>query len=80
MKDINPHVCIDGVPNYVIIIRSARLTKDEKNFVLALYSERPLAPVKEINQGLGFISAVSSRRTFFLKRGQENNPRVTEYN
>lgn len=76
MRDLNPHSRVDSVPNYVIVIRSSRLTKEGRNYILALHSERPLEREGPTNNGAGFISAVSNQKTFYMKKSTANKPRI----
>jgi hypothetical protein len=38
MQDIDPHHKIDGIPNYIIIMKLANKTKYNKNYLMAMYS------------------------------------------
>lgn len=42
MKDFNPHINLDEVPNYLIIIKLKNKANNDKNYLMALYSEPPL--------------------------------------
>lgn len=81
MSAVNPHQILDDVvPNYIIIIKMKSKNEKGQNYLMALYSERPLSNNTGTNNGLGFISSVTNRATFFLRNGTASNPRVTEYN
>lgn len=45
-----------------------------------MYSEKPLVKGASINNGLGFVSAVTNKKTFYLRNTPSLNPRLTEYN
>lgn len=77
MKDINPHLCIDEIPNYIIIMKLDNKNKRGENYLVSMYSERPLSKTGGTNNGKGFIASVTNRKPFYLKSGTTSNPRVT---
>lgn len=79
MDSLNPHCYIDGKANYVVIMTLKNVNEEGKPYVLAMYSERPLKPKDEINNGNGFIASVTNRKAFYLTKSTQMSPRVTEY-
>jgi hypothetical protein len=61
MKQINPHIFIDGVPNYIIIMTLEKRNELGKPFMLAMYSENPLLSDGPLNTGNGFVASVTNR-------------------
>lgn len=51
--------------------------KTGKNYIIACYSENPLIQKGPRNDGVGFISSVTNGKTFYLKKGIKDNPRLT---
>lgn len=81
MSDVNPHASVDNISNYIILVRCAKVNKEGRNYVIALYSESPLQKDKEkveVNE-VGFISAVTNQCTFFLKKRANKVYRLTQY-
>lgn len=79
MKAFNPHIFIDDVPNYIVIMTLENRDEEGRPYMLAMYSERALKTKDKINDGKGFISSVTNRKVFFLDKNLKNEPRVTEY-
>jgi hypothetical protein len=44
MKLINIHTAIDNIPNYIIVMTLEKYNEKGKQYMLAMYSERPLKP------------------------------------
>ncbi len=42
MNKLNPHVFIDGIEQYVVIIKLKNCKENGKPYILAMYSERAL--------------------------------------
>lgn len=42
MHNINPHIKVDDIPNYIIIMKMKNKTKDNKNYIMAYYSDMRL--------------------------------------
>lgn len=80
MKDINPHLKVDSIPNYIVIMKMKNRTKDNKHYIMALYSEEALEEKGKINRGKGFAASVTNRKAFYLTQSLTHNPRLTEYN
>lgn len=82
MRDINPHLIIDGVPNIIFVVKCPTLNKFGSNYIFSMYTANPLIKNAPTNNGLGFISAVTENQTFYLKKSSSSNsnPRITEYN
>jgi hypothetical protein len=79
MKLLNPHIHIDNIPNYVVILTVQNTDNDNKPYMLAMYSERALKEKDTLNTGKGFVSSVSNRKTYSLL-AKDKNARLTEYN
>lgn len=77
MKDMNPHLSVDKNPHYIIIMKLEQKNKFGQNYILALYSERPLEYKMALNDGPGFVCAVTNRKSFYLRRNPTMNPRLT---
>jgi hypothetical protein len=79
MKLINPHIIIDGVPNYIVIMTLNKRGERGKPFMLAMYSEWPLKADGPRNTGKGFVASVTNRRPFYMVKN-DKTARLTEYN
>jgi hypothetical protein len=79
MKTLNPHVHIDDIPNYLIILTVQNKSKKNKPYMMAMYSERALKQNDSINQGKGFVCSVTNKKTFYLVNNDQS-ARLTEYN
>lgn len=55
-------------------------TENGKNYLMAMYSERPLIKDASINNGFGFISSVTNQKAFYLRKFSKVEPRITMYN
>ena len=42
LKDVNPHITVDGVPFYILIVKMHNRNDKGKNYVIAMYSEKEL--------------------------------------
>lgn len=80
MKSMNPHLCVDKHPHYVVIVKLKQRDQHGKNFIIAFYSERALEDTMGKNNGAGFVCAVTNRRSFYLRKNSTLNPTLTEYN
>ena len=79
-KNENPHSKVDGYPNYIAILKLKNKTKNGKNYLMAMYSERPLIKDTVINDGFGFICSVTNQKAFYLREiSKINPPRMTMY-
>ena len=38
MKDLNPHLKVDGHPNYIVILKLQNNAKTGKNYLMAMFS------------------------------------------
>ena len=77
MKEINPHLTVDDAPNLIFLVKCPAKNKFGNNYIFALYSANPLRRNAPTNNGLGFISAVTNNKTFYLRSSSSHNPRVT---
>jgi hypothetical protein len=64
MNLINPHIKIDNIPNYIVIVTLDNKDENKKPYMMAMYSEKPLKPSDPSNNGNGFVASVNNRRVF----------------
>ena len=51
--------------------------KNNQNYLMAMYSEMCLTDNKtNINKGPGFVSSITNRTTFTIKKDSQYNPRL----
>lgn len=79
MKDVNPHISVDGVPCYILILKMQNKNEKGKNYLIAMHSEKELMKGGELNNGKGFISSVTNQKTFYPRNTATHSPRVTTY-
>ena len=76
MNGINPHDAIDSCSCYVILMKMQNKGKNDKNYLLAMYSEMSLTGNKiTINKGPGFVSSITNRTRFTIKKDSQYNAR-----
>lgn len=78
MHGLDPHNFVDNNSHYILIIKMVdKDPKTGKNYIIACYSENPLIQKGPRNDGVGFISSVTNGKTFYVKKGIKDNPRLT---
>ena len=80
-KNDDPHSKVDGHPNYIAILKLKNKTNNGKNYLMAMYSERPLNKdiIININDGFGFICSITNQKAFYLRNSINIKPRITMY-
>lgn len=80
MHGLDPHNLVDNNSHYILLIRMVEKDpKTGKNYVIGCYSENPLIQKGAHNDGIGFVSSVTNEKTFYLRKDNKHNPRLTEY-
>jgi hypothetical protein len=79
MHVLHPHRTIDGNDNFVVIVTFQSCNAEGKNYMMAMYSERPLVKgTSEFNVGRGFVASLTNRRVFKLVKNNKDAA-LTEY-
>ncbi len=77
MKYMDPHKTVDERSHYIILVKLKTLSEQYKrNYIVAMYSEKPLKKDSPLNIGPGFVCSVTNQKTFYLGK-KAASPRLT---
>jgi hypothetical protein len=73
MKLLNPHVHIDGKPNYVVIMTLVNCDFRGNPYMLVMYSEKALKPYQknQTDEEKGFIASVNNKQIYHLLKSNK---------